>query len=174
MKTFKQFLQESLEEDFQKYLIFVSNALYGRNPDKYYKENRKSINHIATTLRENHPPPLKKLYRGILLEDKFVKNNTFDPLHYVTYMSFSEDKKAARIFADPKNPMGDLLMSQNPTAKGYMIEYYPKVKEIMFHWKWSEVLGLNRVPFLDMNLIQRQKEVIIRQTGQKLNLVPFK
>lgn len=178
MKTFKQFLREgnTEEEDFEIYFNFVANALRGGNPqavDAHYKANRRSINLIAAKCVEKFSPPRKKIYRGILLEDQYVKNNTFKPMHNILYMSFSEDKNVALEFGDPHSWMSGSFMSQNPNAKGYIIEHHPKAKEILFHWTWYQKIGLHRIPGDDSTTIIQQKEVIIRQTGQRLNLVPY-
>lgn len=178
MKTFKQFLVEAErteKEDFSLYYNFVANVLKGNNngADQLYKANRLSIDSIAAKLRKRYPTSLKKIYRGMLLDDKFVKNNMFDPMHKIQYMSFSEHKLGASEFADPHSWMSQIFMMGEPNAKGYMIEYHPKPKEILFHWRWAEIVGITRLPDLEMHDLMRQAEVIIKQTGQKLSLIPW-
>jgi len=163
-----------MQENFNLYYQFIISALLGDNPSKtdvFFKKYKDNILSIANMLKSKLPLPQSLLYRGIILEDKNIINNKLKPLSYITYLSFTENLKIAENFADINSWMACTIMNKRPESKGYIIEYKPIKEEILFYWKWYEILKLNEIPILNVSLIKSHEEVIIMQTNKifKLN-----
>lgn len=160
----------------QTYIEFVCKALLGGNPketDSFLEKNKDAIYETAKLMHEKHPIESKTLYRGILLEPQYSKNLVLDPMPNVKYLSFSESKDLALTFADTEDFMSQFVMERRPESRGYLIEYKPDLDEILFHYSWFDVLGL------DMNfssqcvkVIEEQQEVTLKQGMQRFKLIP--
>lgn len=171
----------SIKDQTNIYLNFVVGALRGGNPsqtDAMLREYKKEIYGVAKLLNNSLGTCSKgdTLYRGVLLEDKYVINNTLLPLEYIEYMSFSQSKDSAGVFADVNSSMSEYFMRERPTAKGYMIEHIVSnpEDEVLFHYKWVNSLQLFHPIFqLDMQLIEEQKEVILKSNGMVYDLTQY-
>lgn len=165
------------EKHFGHYINFVLNALVGGNPgavDNHYRTNNAEIDGVAKGLRASLPTPHHTLWRGILAEDKYIKNGHLLPLEHVTYLSFTEDKRVAQQFANPLDWMALTVMQKYPNSKGYMIEYHPAFDEIIFHWSWHKALKIEHYLPQAMETVLEQKEVLLKQKHHHFKLIPYK
>jgi hypothetical protein len=139
-------------------------ALLGGNPvaaDQLLKANLDIIKEISGVLlgKFNYTP--KEIYRGIILPNEI---DELKPHENFTYLSFSEDRKIAESFANPTpTGFGSLFYLGK---YGYVIEYIPKPEEVIFHYKFMELLPYRSV-FIKAGLgdetLNEQKEVTLLQ-----------
>lgn len=156
------------------YFNWTCNALLGLNPvgaDNYLKKNIVVIKKAAQFLLNKIGYTPKEIYRGIILQYK-LKNGELPPHENFTYLSFSEDKKIARSFADP-SPEG-FGSVYDLGENGYIISYTPRIDEIIFHYKFAEILPFAKAIEQggitgSADTIEEQKEVTILQPSS-----PFK
>lgn len=166
-------------EDVRIYLHWVEMALTGGRPDltdEYFKENQRAIRSMATALYQYHGYSPKVVYRGILLDPHDLKFNRLQPLPYIKYLSFSEEKGVAEEFADTKSVMSEHLMARRPTHRGYLIEHLPEPTEVIYHYKWGIEMRLDH--WFGKNpagesIIEIQKEVILEQRFRRFKVKEF-
>lgn len=151
---------------------FILNSLRGGHPDKYYFENRKYIDAFLKQLRFYFRPSPQKVYRGILLNPQDVPDLKLKPLDYMSFLSFSEDKSIAHVFADMESDMAMPYRYINPEHEGFLIEYTVQPDEIMFHHSWADTLGIERFFGDDIKIVHAQKEVMIKNSPKVFDLVP--
>jgi hypothetical protein len=164
-----------VNKDFGLYMNFILNALMGGNPkgvDAYYGKNKEAIDSVASVLVKKMKLNPQQVYRGILLDPKEVTDLVLKPMHEILYLSFSTDKEIAEDFADMNSEMSFMVKFQQPHFKGYVIEHIAQPAEILFHHSWAIPLGVGA--HLDMEVILKQKEVMLKQEGKKFPLKPFK
>lgn len=154
-------------------MVIVPN-MYG-NADRHYEEHAERINHVAAGLRSRFGVPNDVLYRGILVADEYVVDGRLRPADHCRYLSFSTDISVAEEFADINSGMSEFLKFQNPFQQGYLITHQPDPGEVLYHHAWGEHIGITRwrLPVWDVGLINRQKEVVIAQSGEWFELAPF-
>ena len=159
--------QAALMEAVKIYWNFIFNALSGRNPDSYYRQNSKEIDFVAVLLRKKFPKAIKPLYRGILLFPNEVHDNKVKHQSEITYVSFSEDKNIAVAFADTQNSISSYVAQQYPTKKGYLITKNTYDQNLMlFHYEWlfdtNAIAAFRRAFGNDSRFAEIQKEVILK------------
>jgi hypothetical protein len=165
-------------EDLDNYLSWVYLALLGRtaNSDQIYSNVGESIDRVSRWLMAELPTKVKTLYRGILVEDKYVKEGRLIPMEKLKSLSFSENLREALIFADPMSEMSQIVMAARPECKGYIIQYIPEETEILYHYSWMPIVPIKKV-FIqngyDTHLLDSQKEVIIKQTMKDFSVRRF-
>lgn len=141
---------------FIDYKIFVGLAVSGlqRDADQQMRRARDNINSVASYLRSLLPPPIKTLYRGLLLEPEVAATGRIGG-HYqgAEYTSFTEDEDVACYFASPKTNISGSWMQQKPRSTGWIAEYIPNLSDIIFHHSWTEYLN-NSTPSIYELMLQ--------------------
>lgn len=167
-----------------EYLHWSIKALVPYTPglaDKELEANKKEICGTATELLELIDYVPDKIYRGIVMEKP---QSIIVPHKNFKYLSFSEDLAMATHFADPINGFGQGIIDIKTTLGeyGYIIEYTPVIKEVLFHWKFLNILPY-REAFNAMGLdadaeikgLLKQKEITILQPISPFtNIINFK
>lgn len=159
--------QAAIIQAMRIYWNFIFNALSGRNPDDYYRQNSQAIDLIAVSLRRKFPKTIKPLYRGILLFPNEVHDGKVKHQSEITYVSFSEDKNIAVAFADTQNPISAYVAQQYPTKKGFLITKSTYNQSLMlFHYEWlfdtNAIAAFRRAFGADSKFAEIQKEVILK------------
>lgn len=159
--------QAALMNAIKIYWNFIFNALSGRNPDDYYRQNSQEIDFVASILRKKFPKVNKPLYRGILLFPDEVNDGKIKHQSEITYVSFSEDKNIAVAFADTQNPISAYVAQQYPSKKGFLItkNTYNQIL-MLFHYEWlfdtNAIAAFRRSFGTDSKFAEIQKEVILK------------
>lgn len=158
------------------YMNFILNALAGRNPDSYYDVHKKFIDGWLKQWRATHPLSPVKVYRGVILDPKEVEKwgGKLPPLEHIRYISFSEDKEIAEVFADMLNPMAQFFRAKHPKHEGYLIEHTADLSEILFHHAWTKELEIVKYFGEETRHVYEQKEVMLANTFMTFNLIPVK
>lgn len=159
--------QAAIIQAMRIYWNFIFNALSGRNPDDYYRQNSKAIDLIAVSLRRKFPKAIKPLYRGILLFPNEVHDGKVKHQNDITYVSFSEDRNIAIAFADTQNSISSFVTQHYPTKKGYLITKNTYNQSLMlFHYEWlndtNAIVAFRRAFGDDSKFAEIQKEVILK------------
>jgi hypothetical protein len=55
-------------------------------------------------------------------------------------VSFSEDRDVACWFADPDSVMSSFVKQHRPRVTGWIMEYEPKLAQILFHYTWNPIV----------------------------------
>jgi hypothetical protein len=156
----------------KEYIEFVKEALFGDSVseiDKMFKRNEEKILSSAKLMREKFKVNENVLYRGVILDNKL--SNTLKPLPDAKFLSFTEDYEIAKNFANINNDLAKYLVNEMNNPKGFIIEHIANLDEILFHYSWAELIGLDMYFNEEvMLLIQEQKEVILEQRGRTFNL----
>jgi len=121
----------------ENYKIFIALAVVGKQKeaDAWLHSNKRHIERVARYLRSEMPVNPQKVYRGILLpagEKKFKVAGKYQQQEYV---SFTENLDVACWFARKESLIAPDL---NYEVDGYIIEYQPENKEILFHHSWLD------------------------------------
>lgn len=123
------------------YISFILYAILGKmaEADNLMKQHQRAIYTAAVKLQNFNPPNLRKIYRGLLIEPENMgqPGNIISRNPDVEFVSFSEDKDVACWFADTESLISFVAKMQRPDVEGWMIEYTPKMDEILFYWKWG-------------------------------------
>lgn len=165
-------LRPGERDAFAIYLGFLVRAIMpsGCVADDYFRRHSVSIEQMARRLREIIGYAPRPLYRGLILRPgELDRDNILRALPRITYLSFSESRAIAHDFADMYAPISALLRAQKPDGKGYLIAYTASADEVLFSWRWADLIGLNDlgVPGWSADLVYRQQEVILRQRGRR-------
>lgn len=176
------------------YLTWVVAAIMGRlqDADALMQRYPGVVESVAAGLRKGKQPPLRKLYRGLLLEPDELQVGSFITARqgYEQSVSFSEDRDVACYFARPDTIMSGYVLQERPHVQGYVAEHQPKRAEILWHYAYNPVVfqGMS----LDIRAAARrhpasahdpaqfdfvfgtQKEVILAPlpAGEALHVVP--
>lgn len=159
--------QAALIDAVKIYWNFIFNALSGRNPDAYYRQNSQAIDFVASMLRKKFPKTIKPLYRGILLFPNEVRDGKVKHQSDITYVSFSEDKNISIAFADTQNSISSYVTQRYPDKTGYLITKNTYDQNLMlFHHEWlidtNAIVAFRRVFGNDAEIAEIQKEVILK------------
>ena len=170
----KKLTLQDMKGDLKIYFNWSANALVPLNPgaaDVYLKENRSTIFDIAQMLLGwmNYAPTL--IYRGVILR---YPTNTILPNDNLQYLSFSTERSVAEYFADVNGFGSDLINVVDQLGEyGYVIEYTPKLTEILFHYEFLSILPyeeafalLGMAGRFEVNGLKKQKEIIILQPDE--------
>jgi hypothetical protein len=165
-----------IKGDLMTYFNWSANALVPITPgaaDKFLKENRSTILIIAQKLLElvNYAPGT--IYRGIILKQPV---NSIVPHKNMEYLSFSTDRSVAEHFADVKGFGSEIIdVAAQLEEYGYIIEYTPKITEILFHHRFLSILPyaeafslLGRNGLSQVKRLEWQKEITIFQPAEPL------
>jgi hypothetical protein len=174
MQTKHKPLESSNENSAAHYINFICNALTasGIEVDKYYLDNKQSIDSYAKLMLQKYPVERKVLFRGLLLENH--KHTRLDPLGHIQFLSFSESLKVAQDFADIESSISFAMRNSYPNSEGYLITHTPTYDEILFHYSWVDLLGLDwYLPKDGIELIKEQKEVTLKQTMKSFELQKY-
>lgn len=170
MNQRKMTLRE-IESELKIYFNWSANALVPIRPgeaDIYLQKNRDTVFRIAQKLLKNVNYVPGPIYRGIILRHPV---NLIVPHKSLNYLSFSTDRSVAEHFADVKGFGSEIMdVATQLGDYGYIIEYTPKVTEILFHHDFLSVLPYAEA-FLLMGIdgaseikgLERQKEITIFQ-----------
>ena len=163
------------ETELTKYFNWSCNMLVGNDPittDNYLLENLDSIKKTASELLLyiNYKP--ETIYRGIIMEHDGL--NELIPHKGFTYISFSEDINIAKIFSDPQHELAFMVRERlGQNLFGYIIEYKPDIKEVLFHYRLIDILPYVEVMSykgVDGSKLHLQKEITILQPTNNLKL----
>ena len=176
---------------YNGYVNWALYAILGRTgeADGIMEEYGPDIYDTVRYFQTNRPPTLRTLYRGVLIEPEVVAAGTLPPEPRVTFVSFSEDKNVACWFADPTSYVSKFVRQQRSRVEGFVIEYKPKLEDVLFHYSWGLAFPLpdgRKAPLsvfarmhpdidvtqFDWNL-RTQKEVIVKPITQSLPVKPF-
>lgn len=165
---------KGIKKELHNYFNWSCNALLGGNPvgaDNFLKLHFEEIKEVAQVLLMGIEYIPSKVYRGVILRETI---DELKPHPNFTYVSFSEDKNIAEAFADTSEEgFGSVFYLGD---YGYIIEHEPKLEEILFHWRFIELLpyekAFKRAGFTDP-LFRKQKEVTIIQPDNPLKAIPY-
>ncbi len=173
----KKLTLQDMKGDLKIYFNWSANALVPINPgaaDVYLKENQPTILKVALILLGwiNYTPNL--IYRGVILR---YPANTVLPKEHLQYLSFSTERSVAEYFADVNGFGSDLINVADQLGEhGYVIEYTPKLTEILFHYEFLSILPyeeafalLGMAGRFEVDELRKQKEIIILQPGEPFN-----
>jgi hypothetical protein len=166
-----------MDNHLKRYFEFTSLALIGfmREADSLFHSHKSEIMFSANYLCELINVQPKKIYRGVILKKSDLKD--LSPHPGLTFISFTTDLKWACHFADPtENGFGGGMLTSYTQEKlgnnGYVIEYEPKVSEVIFHHKFFDLFPYKAV-MPDIEHSKAQKEVMIVQPNTNLILQPL-
>lgn len=139
MRQNKKFTLPEMDGYLKTYFAWSVNAL--RNPasvDEFLKAHKSTITRVAQELLKETTYVPGKIYRGIILRQQV---DSIMPLNKIQFLSFSTQRKVAEHFADIKGFGSDTLDVEKQLGSfGYVIEYTPKVEEIIFHYSFLSLL----------------------------------
>jgi len=127
-------------QPFNVYLSWLIPAIMGQlqGADAVASRYPAELEYVASALRNSHNQPLRKLYRGLLLEPYEAQTGViFTRSTIEKSVSFSEDRDVACYFADPETIMSGFVRQHRPQVEGYVAEYVPQRQEIMWHYSWN-------------------------------------
>lgn len=164
-----------VRSDLNLYLNFIAKSLVPTNndADSFFRQFAPAILRTAERLRDRLGVPAGRLWRGVLLDPETVEPALrLAPLTRITYLSFSESIDVAREFARVDAGMGLFFLLHHPNYRGYLIEYTPQPREVLFSHTWSDFLKLFElgIPHLEACTVRRQQEVMLLQTGRAFDL----
>ncbi len=178
LSNMKRLSLNDLTEDLRHYFIWSANALMPTNPqaaDKFLKTHKTIIHKTAQRLLTQTDCRSTTIYRGIILREPATE---IKPHAMMQYLSFSTDRKIAEHFANVNGFGSDFFdVSKQLGEHGYVIEYTPKIEEILFHYSLLDVLPyaelFNQIGVdgqREVNGLREQKEVMILQPEFPLSL----
>ena len=177
--------------DVNAYLTWLIAAIMGRlqEADGIASQHGASIYRVAAALQKSNRQPLRRLYRGILLEPHEIKvGGVVDPQMGVQSVSFTEDRDVACYFGLPDTIMSGFVKQQRPLVEGYLAEHMPQRSEILWHYRWNPITVKNRSidvrtaarshplvadPFQFDFVFDTQKEVIVKPLIAPLSVTPI-
>lgn len=156
------------------YFNWSANALLPITPgaaDVYLKRNRYAIFKMAQYLLQFTDYTPGPIYRGIILSEE---HNAIKPQKSFMYLSFSTRKSVAEHFANVNGFGSDIMnISCEIGTYGYVIEYAPRITEILFHYKflsmlpYAEAFSLLNINGLSaVKDLEEQNEIIIFQPAE--------
>lgn len=172
------------EQAFSYYINWALYAVTGKLAvaDNLMKDKGAAIRAVARYYQKTKRPRRRTLYRGLLLEPEQVEEGLINQDPDVTFVSFSEDRDVACWFADPSSTMSSFVKMQRPDVEGWIMEYLPKLSDILFHHTWNPILIPGRgelylqqaatmhrdiIPVADQLAwnLETQSEVIVKPLG---------
>lgn len=174
--------------DVKVYVFWLVAVIMGRlnEADQVMAQHRRTIYRAAEHLRKACPPPVRKLYRGLLLEPELVKNGFVQPHPYaVESVSFTEDRNVACYFADPQTIMSGFVKQIRPRVLGYIAELTPRPSSILWHYAWNPIarrIDVHEVarqhPLIEDSaqfdhIFRTQREVILKPLTKPLRVQPL-
>lgn len=174
MSQLNKYSVEDMSGSLGIYFNWSINALVPFNSkaaDKYLKIHKAVIVEISQMLLQRILFVTREIYRGVLLKEP---TNEIQPHNNLEYLSFTEDIKIAQSFANI-NGFGSEVMDLREMLGGfgYVITYYPHISEVLFHYKFLDLLpyqealtqiGMNGME--EVRGLKIQKEVTIIQPEQ--------
>jgi len=156
------------------YLNFICNALSGnlKGADIYYRQHKDLIQSSAQKVASHFPVSLEPIYRGVLLEPELTNTGILVADTYRQFLSFSAKRSIAEVFADKEHDMAFMIRIHCPNCQGFLIEHTPTCEEILFHYSWSEPLGLERYLGTEIHVVKKQQEVMLVQHHRSFKLLP--
>lgn len=156
------------------YFNWSANSLVPFHPgaaDIYLKENRTTVLKIAQKLLKQIPYDHGPVYRGIILKQPV---DVIVPHKKLQYLSFSTERLVAEHFADINGFGSEVIdVAAQLGDCGYVIEYTPKITEILFHHHFLSILpyaeafsllGMDGIS--EVEGLKKQKEIIIFQPAE--------
>ena len=160
--------------DLTTYFNWSANALCPINPkanDIYLQSNQSAIFQVAQQLLQDIHYRPRPIYRGIILKEPIL---SLKPHRNLKYLSFSDDLEVAQYFADV-NGFGSqhVDVATQLGTYGYVIEYTPKLNEVLFHYDLLSILPYAEAFSLlgmhgeyEIQSITWQKEIMILQPNE--------
>lgn len=169
-----------MDKELGIYFNWSCNQLAGEPcaTDMYLRDNLDTVKKVAAKLLKYIGYQPGPLYRGIIMEEEDLTE--LWPHEGFTYLSFSESRDVAEIFADPAHPMAVIFPYRLKTNNlfGYVTyPYLPSMSQVLFHYKFLQLLpyvNALRTQNIDASRIHEQQEVTILQPATPLLLKPFK
>ncbi len=170
-----------LSDELWTYLNWSVNALAptsGNRADNYLKVNKATIvNTSQKLLREINYTPTE-IYRGLLLREK---SEYILPHKNLEYLSFSENIEVVKQFADIHGFGSNIVDLKTRLGEfGYVIHYTPQIEEIIFHYKFLDLLpyseALNLIGMngdIEVASLKEQMEVTILQPNEPFYNIHF-
>lgn len=160
-------------EDVSIYFNWSANVLMPVSPraaDVYLMENYSTILGVAQELLDRIGFAPSTIYRGIILRDDV---DEIRPHENLKYLSFSESRSVAEHFADVNGFGSEFFdMEARLGSHGYVIEHTPTADEILFHYKFLQILPYARAFSLlgmdgprEVLHLGEQREITILQPG---------
>lgn len=126
------------------YLSWLVPAILGRTQDSdaLMVQFPGEIESVAAALRHISRQPLRKLYRGLLLEPSEISAGDviFSRPGMEQSVSFSESRDVACYFALPDTIMSSYVRQIRPDVEGYIVEHTPVRSEILWHYSWNPIV----------------------------------
>lgn len=172
-----------ISEDLNYWINWAILAVYGKmaEADHIMRNHGTKIEAGAAEMMLNVPVDINgmELYRGMVINDKFIRAGVLPHIETNTFMSFTEELLVACYFANPESDISKYVAMQDPTAKGYIATHHPRREgEILFHYWWAQELQLYKLAAMhpDVNdpvqfrwYVNTQYEVITKPVA-KLSL----
>jgi hypothetical protein len=124
---------------YNNYINWIIYAIVGRpqEGDDLMRREGSGIRSVAKHLLKIRKPRITTLYRGLLLNPEESEDRIIEQDPHLTYVSFSENRDVACWFADPDSTMSGLVKEIRPDVEGWVMEYTPKLSDILFHYSWD-------------------------------------
>lgn len=181
MSQMKKLSLREINGELKIYFNWSANALMPINPtaaDRYLIEHRSTIIKVAQKLLKQVSFSPAPIYRGIILRERVT---SIHPHNNFQYLSFSTDRAVAEHFADVNGFGSDVVDVKAQLGEyGYVIEYTPKLSEILFHHRFLSLLPFDEAFTLigidgkgEVESLKKQKEIMIFQPAEPLtNITP--
>jgi hypothetical protein len=126
---------------YSLYINWIIYAILGKpqEADGLMREYGPSIRSVAKHFQKTRRPQDALLYRGLLLNPEESADRTIEQDPHLTYVSFSEDRDVACWFADTGSVMSSFVKQQRPDVEGWIMEYRPRLSDILFHHSWNPI-----------------------------------
>lgn len=130
------------QQAFSYYINWALYAVVGNLAAADNMMKRKEgagIRAVARYFQRTKRPRIRTLYRGLLLDPEQIEDQAITQDPDVTFVSFSEDRDVACWFADPSSTMSSFVKMRRPRVEGWIMEYRPKLANILFHHSWNPI-----------------------------------
>ncbi len=139
-----------ISENLNYWINWAILAVYGKMAaaDHIMRQHGAQIGQGATELMLKIPIDIDnlELYRGMVINDKFIQAGMLPHMDSNTFMSFTEELSVACYFGNPQSDISKYLAIQDPNAKGYIATHHPRREgEILFHYWWAQELKLYKM-----------------------------
>lgn len=169
--------------DLNWYLNWVLYAVLGRTgtADQIMRHRREGIHRVARFLVNNWGTGLKvPLHRGVLLEPVGDVYCRLACQEGVESVSFTEDERVARWFADPGSVVSGAVAELHPGSRGYLMRCEPAAEDVLFHHTWPVSRSLPLLAAMHPDVDERQlswnlrtqREVVLKP-HRPLRIEPF-
>jgi len=177
-------------QDMNIYLSWLIPVIMGQlqEADTIAYNYQRNLYKVATLLQQKNRQPVRRLYRGILLEPEQAESG-YVGMHsdLPQSVSFTEDRDVACYFAVPDTIMSSFMTQTRPRVQGYIIEHTPQRADILWHYRWNPIVlkharidirvaarqhPLIQDPGQFEFLVDTQREVILKPTTQPLPITP--